>query len=667
LNPIFLSLSPNTTTAMKRTLLFLLTILWISAHAQKSDKAVRFGRLDPVDFKSTICPIDSNAHAYYLFDYGNSSFLIFPDRAKIVFERHFRIKILDKSAFDEGTFSIPLFYTAQDEEELINLKASTYNLENGAIVETKMEKTSIFKENTSERWKKVKFTLPNIKEGSVLEVKYEIHSDFLFNYQGWVFQRDIPVLVSEYITDIPDILIYNPHHWGYVQIDMNTTTKSTASYSFKENVTIYQAKNVPAFPDEPYINNKENYRSRVEFELASTRFSDEYHEYTSSWKALNAKLLEADNFGVQLAKTGYFKDEIETIKNKNLSLNEKIETVFNLVKKHIKWNGIESIYTTGNIKKAYDDGLGNVADINLTLISMLRSLDVNAYPLVLSTVDHGFVLKDLPTLTQLNYVIALIIDGDKRILLDASDPFATPALLPAKCLNGAGRLINDQEGLWIDLKTNRVSMAQMTYRVNLDPEKGLKGNYIEKDYHFAGYKIRSALKDSMGLKQYVDKVHEKYKGIKLNHVAISGFNELSKEVSIEAEVESTLGFESTGELIYFNPIQMERLTENPFKAIERKFPVEFEFPAIANAIVEIKLPEGYAIESMPKSGVFMNEDKSAKFTFVSESTGPDVIKVSSLLYINKARFNIEEYTGLKELYSHIVAKHAEQIVLKKKS
>ena len=170
----------------------------------------------------------------------------------------------------------------------------------------------------------------------------------------------------------------------------------------------------------------------------------------------------------------------------------------------------------------------------------------------------------------------LIIDGEKRILLDASDPFANVSLLPSKCLNGSGRLINEQEGIWIDLKTNKASMSQVTYRVQLDPEKGLKGSYIEKDYHFSGYKIRNELKDSSGLKQYIDRIHEKHKGLKLSHATISGFNELNKEISIAADVESTLGFESTGELIFFNPIQMERLTENPFKAIKREFPVEFE-------------------------------------------------------------------------------------------
>lgn len=651
---------------MNRNLcLILILFSWICTTAQKSD---HFGRLDPSDFDATICPVDSNAHAYYLFDRGNSSFLIIPNGLKIVFERHFRIKILDKSALDEGTFVISLYHGDNNkEEELANLRAITYNKENGVVTETKLEKNSIFKENTSEHIKKVKFTLPNIKEGSILEVKYNLQSDFLFNFQSWTFQHDIPVLESEYITDVPEQLVYNPHFWGYVQVNMSTTTKKSPSYDFSENINVYQAKNIPAFPNEPYITNKDNYRSRIEFELASTRFSSGYEDYTTTWKALNQKLLDNDFFGAQLSKTGYFKDDLIEIKNKNLSLSEKVNAVYNLIRKHIKWNGKEGIYTTGNIRKAYEDGTGNVADINLALISMLRELSVSAYPVLLSTVDNGFILKDFPTLTQLNYVIAVVIDGERRILLDASDPLTTATMLPAKCLNGSGRLINDQEGLWIEIKSTRISQSQVSYQMSLDPEKGLSGLYNEKNYHYAGYKMRSELKDSTGMKEYLDKLEEKFKGLTIHDAKLTGFNENERDLNLDANVISKMGFESTDELIYFNPIQMERLTENPFKAIERKYPVEFEYPWMINAIIEIKLPENYAIESMPKSGVFQNADKSAKFTFVSEALGPDKIKVSSLIYINKARFVVEEYQGIKELFSHIVAKHAEQVVLKKKS
>ena len=648
----------------KHSLFLLFIFSWISTFAQKIDKSDRFGKLNPVEINSTICPIDSNAHAYYLFDHGNSSFLILPELLKIVFERHFRIKILDKSAFDQGTFSIPLFRTNNKEEELSNLKAITYNQENGKMIETKMEKASIYKENASDHIKNIKFTLPNIKVGSILEVKYTIQSDFLFNYQGWVFQHDLPVLESEYITDIPDVLIYNPHFWGYHQVNKVTTTKKSQENDFAENISIYSAKNIPAFPNEPYVSNKDNYRTRLEFELASTQIGI-YENYTSNWKALNDKLLNNENFGLQLAKTGYFKKEIAPIKDKNLPLNAKIYAAYALIQKNIKWDNNEGIYTTANIKKAFDEGKGNVADINLALISMLRELGVNAYPVLLSTRENGYVLQGYPTLTQFNYVIAGIIDGDKTILLDAANPFSTPSLLSPKCLNGFGRLVNDQEGQWIDLKANRISQRQVNYKVNLDPGKGLLGSYIERNYFYAGFKLRSNLKDTSGLKQYIEKVHEQYKDFKLMDATLSQFNEYDKEVIIEAKLESKLGLELSDDLIYFNPMQLERFTENPFRIVDRKFPIEFEYPWMVNATFEVKIPDNYTIESMPKSGVFQNASKSAKFTFVSDTTA-GMIKVGSMISMQKARYGVEEYEGLKELFSHIVGKHAEQIVLRKK-
>ncbi len=641
--------------------------LWIPGLSQKDDKSEKFGRLNPAEFSSKSCPIDSSAHAYYLFDYGHSHFLNTSTELKIVFERHFRIKILDKSAFDEGTFIISLYHQGErKEEELIGLKAVTYNMENGQMIETKLEKSSIFKEKSSEHINKVKYTLPNIKEGSILEVKYEIYSDFLFNFQGWVFQHDLPSLKSEYSTRIPDIISYNPHFWGFVPVDVSYTDSQKPNYNFSERLSLYQAKDIPAFPDEPYVMNKDNFRSRIAFELSSTRFNNITQDYTRTWTSLNELLLNDENFGSQLKKSGYFKDEIEPIKAKNLSLEGKIHAAYNLIKNRMKWNGIESIYTTGNIKKSFDNRSGNVADINLALVSMLRELDLQAYPVVLSTVKNGLILQAFPTLTKFNYVIAAVITADKKILLDAADQFANASILPAKCLNGSGRLINEQEGIWVELKATRLFQSVMNYDVFLDPEKGLVGNYSEKDYHYAGHKLRTELKDSTGTKAYIDKIHEKYKGVKIENVRLSHFNQGDREILLESQLESTLGIESNDDLIYFIPVQMERLLENPFKSPIRQFPVEFEYPWMINAVIEIKIPENFNIESLPKSVAFQNADKSAKFTFLSESKNNTSIKVSSMIFINKARFNPDEYDGLKDFFSHIVSKHAEQIVLRKK-
>ncbi|HNR06677.1 MAG TPA: DUF3857 domain-containing protein [Saprospiraceae bacterium] len=637
------------------------------ALAQKEIPAFRFGKLPASNFIPKVCPIDSAAHAYYLFDHGQSTFLITPEVFKVVFERHFRIRIQDKSAFDQADISIPLYYKdPKSEEKLVELKGITYNLENGELVETKLEKSSIFKEKTGEHQNQVKFTMPNIREGSIIEVLYKIESDFLFNFQGWVFQHDIPVLESEYLTAIPEQLQYNPYFWGYLKVNVSREERKKPGYDFFEILNGYLIRNVPAFPSEPYIHNKENYRTRVEFELASTKFGIDYKEYTKSWAALNKLLLEDQQFGLQLSKTGYFKDEVAEIQANFSQPNDKINAAHQLIQQRMRWNGDHGIYTTGNIRKSFEQRKGNVADINLCLVSMLRELGLSAFPVVLSTIDNGAILPTLPTLTKMNYVLAAVIQGDKKILLDAADPFATPSLLPGKCLNGQGRLINDQDGVWVDLKTSKIDQSQAYYKLDLDPQDGFKGTYQERHFNYSAYRMRHQLGDSTDLTEYLKNIHEKHPGTELTEAIMTNFNDYQKDIILDAKIKTRGNMEVTDELIYFTPIQMEKLVDNPLKIEDRQFPVEFEYPWLVNATVEIRIPESYDLESTPKSAIFQNASKTAKFTFGVEVVSGNTLKISSLIFLTKAQYEVDEYEGLRDFFNLVVSKHAEQVVLKKK-
>ena len=96
-----------------------------------------------------------------------------------------------------------------NEEKLENLKAHTYNLENGKVVETKVDvKNSVYRSGLDKNHVVQKFAFPAIKEGSIIEYEYTISSDFIFNLQPWKFQGDHPVLWSEYQVSIPEFFYY---------------------------------------------------------------------------------------------------------------------------------------------------------------------------------------------------------------------------------------------------------------------------------------------------------------------------------------------------------------------------------------------------------------------------------------------------------------------------
>jgi hypothetical protein len=77
------------------------------------------------------------------------------------------------------------------------------------------------------------------------------------------------------------------------------------------------------------------------------------------------------------------------------------------------------------------------------------------------------------------------------------------------------------------------------------------------------------------------------------------------------------------------------------------------------------IPEGFRVDEIPQSRVLVMPDKAAKYVYNITQIG-NTVSIMSNLQINKTLFAQEEYPNLREFYNQVIAKQAEQIVLKKK-
>jgi hypothetical protein len=116
----------------------------------------------------TVYDRDSSAAAVILADYGEAYITLTSLSATLNFDRHVRIKILKKEGLKWADAEVPLYYSGSSEEKVLKLKATTYNLDNGKLVESDMSKDAVFKEKFNRNHRIQKFTLPNVKEGSVI-------------------------------------------------------------------------------------------------------------------------------------------------------------------------------------------------------------------------------------------------------------------------------------------------------------------------------------------------------------------------------------------------------------------------------------------------------------------------------------------------------------------
>jgi Domain of Unknown Function with PDB structure (DUF3857) len=634
-------------------------LISLSSYAQKAP--VKFGEIPIEDMKMTVYDKDSSASAVILADYGVAYINVNPGGAVLNFERHTRIKILKKEGLDFANSSILLYHNGSAEEKVANLKASSYNLENGKIVETKMSKDGIFKEKYNRYYNQQKFTLPNVKEGSVIEYSYKKTSEFFTRFPNWQFQSKIPARWSEYWAMIPDVFIYEKYMQGYVPVS-NYETKAQSYYDTDVKAHHWITQNVPAFKEEPFMTCEEDYISKMNFALSHIKHTTHTEEIMGSWQKLNDDLLLNEDFGKVIAKSGFLKDQVEQVTAGVTEPLKKIEAISNYIKQTIEWDGEEDFYA-GNFKKIIEKKSATSGDINLLLASMLEKAGFEVDMVLLSTRSHGFVRQAYPMTRQFNYTICVVKLNDKTILLDATEKYLPFDVLPDRCLNGQGLVISKKNHGWINISTKAKAKTVVNADLALTMEGELKGKI---QYTRDGYdaRIMRETYNKKGEATYV-KDFLANKQWQVEKSLFQDLKDLGKSAKEIHEVNINEHSSLAGDVIYINPFVASQIQENPFKLEKREYPVDFGSLSDKTYLCKITLPETMVVDELPKSKVIALPANAGKYIYNSTQLG-NVISITSSFQINKSLFNQDEYPNLKEFYNQVVAKQAEQIVVKKK-
>ena len=624
---------------------------------------IEFGKVSKEELLEESYVQDPSADAVVLYKYQNTYLLSTNGNVELLTDIHERVKIYNKEGFDYATHEVDLFKSGSDKEIVTKIKAYTYNIENGKIVETTLDKDQIFKNEVSYNYDQTKFTMPNVKEGSVIEYKYTIRSPFFFSIDEFRFQYDIPIKKIEAEIRTPEGYRFNKTNKGYVGFFPKVETKRDNRIGMNVVSTKYFLNNVPALKDESYVDNINNYRAGVMFELVSVEFPGYYKSYSRSWGDVAKTIGNSDDYKNKLDKTNSFKDELEELLSGKTDEVEKMELIFKYVKDNIKWNGIDGKGFYYGIKKALKEKKGNAGDINLTLVAMLRDAGVKANPVVISTKDN--IIPFFPTVDRLNYVIAYAEIGDKKYFMDATDEFSDINLLPVKDYNWKGIYIDNNNMIWkeIDIQSPEPAISQYSITANLNEEGEVKGHLIARHTNHGAYKFREAYKKA-DEENFIINLEEKYNNIEISNYEVKNADTYNGYVSESFDYYQETGADIIDNKIYIHPMSFLRLEENPFKLDERKFPIDFGHPFSQKAMVTIEIPDGYTLESQPDPIYVKIPDDLGEFKFMPKVVG-NKIQLLVNFEINNAQIYTDHYLFLKEFFNQMIIKENEQIVLTK--
>ncbi|MCR9183272.1 MAG: DUF3857 domain-containing protein [Flavobacteriaceae bacterium] len=665
--------------------LFTLFILLFSTvlNAQRFD----FGKVSEEEILEQEHPTDHEAPAAVLYKKSRIYFE-YDNQWQYVQEVEARVKIYKKEGFDEATVEVPLYKPGAGSNQIFsNLRAFTYNLDGKKVVKERVRNDAQFQEIQDDNWVSEKFTFPNVKEGSVIEYSYKVTSPYLSSLPWFYFQEDIPVNFAEYKLETPEYLGYKSYNKGFFPLkieesreqdlftfryvpkltDGNTavgshkTQEGTLNYTLLK--TIYTAENVPKITREEYLNNFYNYLTAMKHELEWTKFPNtELKTFAKSWDDVVKNIFKSDHFGKELEEKNYFENEITQLITEAKTNKEKAATIFEFLKSKMTWNGIYGKYTRDGVKKAYASRTGNVAEINLMLTAMFRNAGLYASPVLVSTKRHGIPL--FPTVDGYNYLISSVEMDGQTFLFDATNPYSTPNILPERTLNWFGRKVRkDEESEAINLMATNASRRVTNLEVKLNEGGTLEGKLRNTYTDHLALEIRDSYA-SLSDEKYIENLENHYSSLTVSNFGFQNKKDPYKPLVESYDFENANAFDQMGDKIFFQPSFFLISTKNPFTAETRSYPIDFKYPTQETYMINIFVPEGYQVESLPQSEIFELPGGLGDFKYMISNTDNNIqLRINTS--INSTLVPADFYEPLKAFYEAKVTKLSEKITLSK--
>ncbi|MCA6422258.1 MAG: DUF3857 domain-containing protein [Flavobacterium sp.] len=623
---------------------------------------------------------DTSAVAAYIFKKAKTDFLYAEENgftSTTTFQ--VKIKIYKKEGLNWANFKIPYYIGYETlEDENVNISSGyTYNLENDKVIKTKVTSGGKFIEKINEYWEMKSVAFPNVKVGSIIELEYKLKSENLTTLPEFQYQYNIPVNYAEYNSFIPEFYIYKSIRKGYIDLSLDQKIESTSQsfegkvdhasltkiLRFKQIISQYKATNIPALIEEDFVNNIANYYGKLEQELQTIRYPEqEPKQIATTWEDVAKSIYDDKDFNSAITSFEYFKNDILSIKNSAQTQEELVKRIFSYVKNRMNWNEKYGYYPRQKVEIAYVEKVGNVAEINLMLVSMLRMSGIDANPVLVSTRENGIAY--FPNKTLFNYVIVAVNVNNTILMMDATEKLSDSNRLPVRVLNGSGRLIRkDGTSEEIDLmpKTNSNNVTTIIASINQQGE--VAGKVREQYFDYNAFLFRKNY-NGFSSQSQVEKLEKIYPGIEISSYTVQNSEELDLPIIENYNFTTSNVVEIIGDKMYFSPFLFLMKTENPFKQEKREYPIDFIYPNKDKVIINFTIPEGYVVETLPKEMALSMPDNLANLRYIISNTGKQI----QLVYThdtNQATIESGYYEILKNFYKKIIEVQTEKIVLKK--
>lgn len=599
------------------------------------------------------------AEAVVLFD-STTAQMVWNNGFRVSVTRHVRLKIFRPSGFSWSYVQIGL----AGGDRLIRLDAATYNLEDSSVQVTRLTEKQIHTVKTNSFHRTVRFTFPNVKAGSVIEYSYSLLQQDIWEFHSTRFQRPVPVRQFVYHAVVPDFFSYAVYFTSNEHVRFDKLSQSGRYNGHNTPITHYfwQGEMIPAFAAEPLMPEGDQAMAGVNFSLLSVDYpGSQAYVAAPSFEVITEEFLDKSNTGKQLDDKLIFGAQVARICSGISDPAARLRAIYAWVQQHMQWNGYEQLWPDRPLNRAGREGTGTSAEINLMLVNMLRTAGITADPVILSTRSRGPIITRAAVVGKLNYVVCCATIRGKDYLLDATDKFRPPGMLPFKCLNDKGWVLSKSHGRWIALRNEEKYGISVFYDLKIRNDNTVQGKAYLTWTGYEAVDIRSRLKteDQAGLPALL-----RAEGFRILRLDFENVDSLHLPLRAGLVIESEGRLPSLGEgccikplISIYKPFDLMWITE------ERLTPMDFGCPRTLSVKGRIQLPDGLTASELPEPMQIRIPGKNISFVSGTGKT-TDQISFTAELNLGEPTLSADEYPFLKAFLLQVNTKFNELVVCK---
>jgi transglutaminase-like putative cysteine protease len=618
-----------------------------------------FQPISPEELKMTSEPLAPGAPAIILFRQVDRKDL---GRANTEYN-YVRIKVLTEEGRKYANIEIPYL---RQQTTISNIRARTIHPDGTILNFDGKAYDQVISKSKSMKFVAKTFTVPDVQVGSIVE--------YSFNYDmgdGYVY--DSRWILSGELFTKKAVFSLKPYERFAVQWvwPAGLPAGATPPKQDVDRIVRMTATNIPAFQVEDYMPPENELKFRVEFVYSQDAFEQSEEKY---WKSFGKKQYDrAESF---INKRKAVEQALPSIiasadapETKLRKIYERCQQIRNLSyearrtgdeEKRDKLKAIE------NADELWNNGYGSGYDITWLFLAMARAAGIEVSPaLVASRAEYFFNPKRMNSKElAANVVIAKV--NSKELYFDPGAAYTPYGLLPWAEAGVQGRRLDKDGGSWIETPLPESSASRVDRKADfkLTDDGSLEGkvtvSYIGLEAQTL--RVQERNEDDTARKKHLEDVLKEYVPASVEVELKNKPDWKSANDPLVAEYEVKIGgWASSAGKRALLPVGLFGAPEKHiFEHANRTFPIYFRFPFQRVDEVNIQLPTGWQVGSVPKA--VDRDAKAVQYALKIDGSGSS-LHFRRLLRSDLFMVSADKYSVLRAFYQLVRTSDDQQIVL----